>query len=174
MPDVIRGSYSGVYDGLDIGETEVGFRHSYSYNGRNINFDSVGETPVDIIYAGLNMNVDFVAQQYDADAIDDLRWPVNSIVGTVAPAGLSLWTLAKPLLLTSCINGVNPRTLFFPKAILAPGFNLDIDYSHKERPLPMRLIIFPVKYNADGYEGSAGVERPEGCGEIVYFEETQW
>jgi hypothetical protein len=174
MADVIRGSYSGTYDGEDIGETEVGFRHSYLYNGRNINFDSVGETPVDIIYAGLNMNVDFVAQQYDADAIDWLRWPFNFIKGMVKPAGLSLWERAKPLLLTSCLVNVNPRTLLFPKAILAPGFNLDIDYSHKERPLPMRLIILPVKYRSDGYEGSVELERPEGCTDIVYFEETNW
>ena len=176
MSRVVRGSYYGTYDGVAIGETEVGFRHSYSYNGRNITFDSVGETPVDIIYAGLNMNVDFVAQQYVAAAIDDLRWPFNFIIGTVAPAGLSIWAIAKPLLLTSCVTGVDPQTIFFPKAILAPGFSLDIDYSHKERPLPMRLMILPVRYNAEGYEGTGedDILMPSGCTDIIYFEETLW
>lgn len=171
---VIRGSYSGTYDGLDIGNTEIGFRLSYSYNGRNINFDAVGETPVDVIFAGLSMSVDFVAQEFDYEAIDDLRWPFYFDIGSMRPSGLSMWEEAKPLLLTSCRTNVNPQTILFPKTILAPGFNLDIDYSHKERPLPMRLVVFPIKYNSEGYETSGNVERPEGCEDIVYFIETDW
>lgn len=168
---VIRGSYSATYNALAVGNTQVGFRHSYSYNGRNINFDAVGETPVDIIFAGLNMNVDFVAQEYDAAAIDILRWPFHVTPGQVDPAGLSLWQAAKPLILTSCLTGVNPQTLTFIKAILAPGFDLDINYSHQERPLPMRLVVFPVKYNAVGYTTP---EMPTGCDDVVYFTETDW
>lgn len=173
---IVRGSYRGTYNGLNVGNTEVGFRLSYAYNGRSINFDAIGETPADIIYAGLQMNVDFVAQEYDSAAIDDLRWPFFSIPGQVAPAGLSLWDLAKPLLLTSCISGTDPRTILFPKAILAPGFNLDIDFSHKERPLPIRMLIFPVKYLETGYGGSVDDDtyRPDGCAELIYFEETLW
>jgi hypothetical protein len=168
---VIRGSYSGTYNSLAIGNTEIGFRVSYSYKGRNINFDSVGDTPVDIIFAGLNMNVDFVAQEYDAAAIDTLRWPFDAIQGNLSPAGLSMWLLAKPLVLTGCTTGVDPQTITFYKTILSPDFNLDIDYSHRERPLPMRLIVFPVKYNSEGY---ATPELPSGCTDLVYYDEANW
>jgi len=168
---VIRGSYSATWNALAIGNTEVGFRKSYSYRGRNINFDAVGETPVDTIFAGITMTIDFVAQEYDAAAIDSLRWPFHATLGTVAPAGLSLWTAAKPLILTSCVTGVDPATITFYKTILAPDFQLDIDYSHKERPVPLRLMVFPVAYSQGGY---ATPSMPTGCLDVVYFEETYW
>lgn len=168
---VIRGAYNATYNALAVGNTEVGFRLSYSYRGRNINFDAVGETPVDVIFSGISITIDFVAQEYDAAAIDILRWPFNGIVGSIDPAGLSMWEAAKPFVLTGCTNGVDPQTITFYKTILAPDFDLDIDYSHRERPLPMRLIVFPVKYNAAGYTTPA---MPSGCTDIVFFEETNW
>jgi len=168
---IIRGSYNATYNALAVGNTEIGFRHSYSYQGRSINFDAVGGTPVDTIFEGIQMTIDFVAQEYDAAAIGALRWPFNAIIGTVKPAGLSMWQQAKPFILTGCTTGVNPMTITFIKAILAPDFDLDIDYSHRERPLPMRLIVFPVAYNGAGYATPA---MPTGCGDIVYFEEVNW
>lgn len=168
---VIRGAYSATYNALAVGNTEVGFRMSYSYKGRNINFDAVGEVPVDVIFAGISLTVDFVAQEYDAAAIDILRWPFNGIVGTIDPAGLSMWQQAKPLILTGCTNGVDPQTITFYKAILAPDYDLDIEFSHKERPLPIRLMVLPVKYNSEGYTTP---EYPSGCSDVVYFEEANW
>lgn len=168
---IIRGAYTATWNSLAVGNTEIGFRVSYSYKGRPINFDAVGETPVDIIYAGLNMNIDFVAQEYDAAAIDSLRWPWDGIIGNLSPAGLSIWELAKPLILTGCTSGVDPETITFYKTILAPDYNLEIDYSHKERPLPIRLIVLPVKYNGAGYATPA---LPSGCTDLVYFDEANW
>lgn len=171
---VIRGSYSATYNGFNIGNTEIGFRHSYSYRGRNINFDAVGETPVDVIFSGMQMSVSFVAQEYDAAAIDRLRWPFNSLIGVTSPAGLSLWQAAKPLLLTGCATNVDPETILFPKTILAPDFDLDIDYSHKERPLPMRLVVFPVSFEEDISSYISSPSYPAGCANVVYFIETNW
>lgn len=168
---IIRGTYNGTYNGFDIGNTQVGFRKSYSYNGRAINFDSVGQTPVDIIFAGLQMKVGFVAQEYDAEAIDILRWPFGTIPGRASPQGLSMWEQAKPLLLTACKNTNIPQSILFPKAILAPDYTIDLDYSHTERPLPMSLVIFPVKYEAGDPEYDTPL-MPSGCSEIVWFVET--
>jgi len=173
MP-VVRGSYSGTYKGFSIGNTEIGYRHSYSYRGRNINFDAVGEIPVDVIFSGINMSVSFVAQEYDSAAIDLLRWPFNNVIGTTSPAGLSLWQAAKPLLLSGCNEEADPQTILFPKAILAPDFDLDIDYSHKERPLPMRMTIFPVAYIGDGSIDYDEPIYPQGCEDVIYFIETNW
>jgi hypothetical protein len=35
-------------------------------------------------------------------------------------------------------------------------------------------MILPVAFDEGGYDTSAGVERPGGCTNVVYFEETQW
>lgn len=166
---VIRGSYTGTYNALNVGNTEAGFRQSYSYQGRNINFDSVGETPVDVIFAGINITVDAVFQEYDAPAIDLIRWPFTATPGLLDPAGLSMWAAAKPLILTSC-TGVLPLSIEYPKAILAPEYSLDIDFSHRERPVPMRFIILPVQFEALGDYSSPSL--PNGCEDVVYFVET--
>lgn len=169
---VIAGSYSGTWNALAIGNTAAGFRKNYAYKGRQIQFDAVGEANVDQIFTGLNMTVDFVAQEYDAAAIDTLRWPFASTIGRVNPAGLSMWQAAKPLILTSCLTGVDPQTITFYKTILAPEYEISTEYSHRERPLPMRVIVFPVKYEAGGDYSTPS--HPTGCEEIVYFSETNW
>lgn len=161
---IVRGSYNATWNSLSVGNTEIGFRHSYNYRGRTINFDAIGETPVDTIFAGMTMTVDFVAQEYDAAAVDSLRWPFNATIGQLAPAGQSLWELARPLVLTAC-GSTAPSTITFYKTILAPDFDLDIDYSHRERPLPMRLIVFPVRAGATS-------QMPSGCNDIIFFVEA--
>lgn len=119
----------------------------------------------------MQMKVGFVAQEYTAEAIDSLRWPFNTIPGRVAPQGLSMWELAEPLLLTACKTTNVPQSILFPKAILAPDYTVDIDYSHMERPVPMSLLILPVKYEAGDPEYETPL-MPDGCTEIVWFVET--
>lgn len=164
---IVRGAYIGTYNALAIGNTEIGYKHSYSYRGRGIVFDVVGGNPVDILLDGIDMKVSFVAQEYDSAAIDILRWPFHANVGETQPTGFSLWEAAKPLLLTACGTTV-PETILFPKTILAPDFTLDINYNHLERPLPMQLMVFPVQ-EAASY---AVPLMPDGCENIVYFIET--
>lgn len=168
---IIKGPYNGTWNGLNIGNTLVGFNHKYSYRGRRIQFDSIGETDVDIILSGLSMSVDFVGQEFDAAAIDTMRWPWHATIGQMPVSGVSMWELAKPLILTSCKTGVNPMTITFYKTILAPDFEIDTKYSHEERPLGMRMMVFPVKYDSEGY---ATPELPTGCEDNVYFEQTLW
>lgn len=168
---VIKGSYSGTYNGLAIGNTELGFKLSYSYRGRAIVFDSVGGSPVDMLLDGINMKVNFVGQEWDSAAVDDLRWPFGTIPGRLSPSGQSLWALAQPLLLTACSATTLIESILFPKAILAPDFNLDTDFNHLERPLPIQLMIFPVQYEAGDPTYTTPL-MPDSCGEVVYFVET--
>ena len=169
---IIKGTYASTYNGLDTGNTEVGFRKQYSYQGRNINFDAVGVTPVDIIFQGMRMTVDFVAMEYDAPAVDSLRWPFHATPGQLDPAGQSLWDLARPLILTACNVATVPATITFYKTILAPEFDLELEYSHRERPVPMRLMVLPVQFDATGAYAGATLLRPNGCNDIVYYEEA--
>lgn len=167
---VIAGAYYATWNALSIGNTEGGIRTSYNYEGRQIRFDSVGSSLVDVLRTGLAMFLDFVLMEYDAAAVDDLRWPFHSFVGTYADSGASMWAAAKPLILTSCRNDIDPATITFPKTILAPGYNVELDYSgSKERVVPLRLIVFPVKYQA---EPSSNYEQPNGCEDAIFFEET--
>lgn len=165
----MRGSYVGTYNALAIGNTQIGFKTSYSYRARGIMFDTVGSTPVDMLFDGMDFKVSFVAQEWTAAARDALRWPFSATPGELVPSGISLWTAAKPLLLTACdaLTTV-PVTILFPKAILAPDYTLDTDYNHLERPLPIQLIVFPVKK-----AGSYAVPLlPDGCNNVVYYIET--
>jgi hypothetical protein len=167
---IVRGPYRATWNGLNIGNTEIGFRKAYSYQGRNIAFDAVGDVNVDVLLGGINMTIDFVAQEYDAEAIESLRWPWHSIPGSMYPAGQSMWMLAKPLILTACLSTTDPATITFYKTILAPGFDVEINYAHIERPVPLRLMAFPIAYDAGS--GYANPEMPSGCTEMVYYDET--
>lgn len=172
MPGIVKGSYSATWNSLDVGNTELGFRKSYNYQSRPVNFDAVGQVPVDSIFTGVQMTVDFVAQEYSCPAIDSMRWPFSSVVGRLSPAGQCLWDLAKPLVLTAC-NGTNvPQTITFIKAILAPDFDLELEYSHRLRPVPLRFIVYPVQYDATGLYTGGTLLRPDGCNDVVYFLET--
>jgi hypothetical protein len=168
---IVKGAYTGTYNALAIGNTEMGFKLSYSYRGKSIIFDAVGGSPVDMLMDGLSMKVNFVGQEWDSAAVDDLRWPWGSIPGRLPVSGQSLWELAKPLFLDACSNLTVVQSILFPKAILAPDFNLDTDFTHLDRPLPMQLMIFPVKYE-DGDPTYTTPLLPSGCEEVVYFVET--
>lgn len=167
MP-IMKGAYSATYNAQAVGNTEIGFKLSYSYRAKGIVFDVVGGNPVDMLLDGIDMKVGFVAQEWDAAAVPALRWPFSATLGRTTPSGLSMWTAAKPLLMTACNVATLPATILFPKAILAPDYTLDIDFNHLNRPLPMQLIVFPVK-QAESY---ASPVLPNGCDDIVYFIET--
>ena len=166
---VIAGAYNATWNGLSLGNTEGGFRKSYNYDGLQIRFDSVGSGVIDIIRTGLAMFVDFVLMEYDAAAVDALRWPFDGTIGSYSNSGASMWQAAKPLVLTSC-RQIDPATITFYKTIMAPGYSMELDYAgSKERIVPLRLIVFPIKYAA---EISSNPEMPNGCEDAIYFEET--
>lgn len=168
---VISGAYSATWDGDAIGQFELGgIRERYNWQGKEIRFDSVGMSPVTMLFGGIVMAVDFVAMEYDAAAIEAMRWPWHAISGQAPPAGTDMWAAARPLVLTSCRDDINPQTKTFIKTILAPGYDVELDYSaNKERSVPLRLIVFPVKYSAEGY---ATPLMPNGCSDNVYYTET--
>ena len=171
MP-VISGAYSAQWNAVTLGNANAGYRVNHSYQGRDIRFDSVGTTPVDTIETGLGMTIDFVLMEYDLAAVKAIRWPFHPVEGIKYTAGSSMWSLAKPLILTSCLTGVNPQTITFYKTILAPNFGVEINFSGvMERMVPMRLHVFPVGFDAGGYTIPT---LPNGCGELVYFETTNW
>lgn len=168
---VTSGAYSATWNALAIGQFELGgIRERYNWQGKEIRFDSVGMSPVTMLFGGIVMAVDFVAMEYDAAAIATMRWPWHANTGQVPPAGTDMWARAKPLILTSCRADINPQTKTFFKTILAPGYDVELDYSAvKERSVPIRLLVFPVKHDAGGYATPA---MPTGCLDNVYYTET--
>lgn len=189
VPNIVSGAYfaywgAGDYLSTDpisyaLGNTQTGIRVSHNYQGRDINFDALGAAPADSLFLGVSMTIDFVLMEWGLGGavrpgIEQLRW--NSFTGATLgyskPAGGSLWERAKPLVLRGCFNNIDPQEIVFFKTILMPGFDLDTNYSHIERVLPVRMMVFPV-----GYEAEIDPDnpiRPIGCSELAYFEETNW
>jgi hypothetical protein len=124
------------------------------YDQKTIMYDSVGTSPVDALFMGLTMYIDFVCMEYNQDAqrVARMAWPFdfNGIAGgkrgTVATAGYSIWKQSKAFILNACLPAtVDPIAIVFPRTYLAPGFEVQLDHSGTtERVTPMRLIVFPT------------------------------
>jgi hypothetical protein len=151
----ISGAYSATYAGLSVGQVAMGgYRMRYSYDVKPINYDAVGSSPVDSLFMGLSMFLDFVCMEFKADAntIRRMSWPFDinnwggGLRGAVGPAGYSIFKQAQPFIMRACTPAlVDPVTITFPKTYLAPGFEVSQDHSGTtERVIPMRLIVFPV------------------------------
>ena len=171
---VVSGAYSSTWNALNVGNVAIGgYKMRYSYLQKEINFDAVGLTPVDALFTGVVLMLDFVCMQFSSEAMYTMSWPwgdTTSGRGRVNPAGFSLWDAAKPFIMTSCTAQANPTAITFYKTILAPGFEVIQDHSGvQEKVVPIRLIVFPVAYSGSGY---ATPLRPVACTDTVYFTET--
>jgi len=171
---VIQGAYSATWNGLSLGQTVSGYEMGYSNQARPVNFDSVGETPVDMLFSGAIVTVDMLLAEFDAAAVATLSWPWDPVRGVIPIAGTSLWQLAKPLVLTGCIENVNPATVTYPKAILAPAYNTRVLFSGTQpRYLPIQMYIFPIS-ETNFSDGSPTITLPSGCSKSLFFVETTW
>jgi hypothetical protein len=172
---VVSGAFSSTWNALNVGNVALGgYKFRYSYLQKEINFDAVGLTPVDALFTGLIMLIDFVCMQYSSEAIASMAWFMGDSTagrGRVNAAGFSLWDAAKPFIMTSCNSYNNPTSMTFFKTILAPNFEVVQDHSGvTEKVVPMRLIVFPVSYDSGGTYATP--LRPIACTETAYFKET--
>lgn len=179
--DVIVGAYNGFWGGLAIGQVGLGgYKIRQTYNRRDINFDSVGMTPVDTLFMGVNLFVDFVVMQYNQAAIKSMTWPwttknlsnnTQQLIRGQAPAGgVAMFDYAKPLVLVACNEDLNPRCITFFRTIIAPDFEQVINLSGvEERMIPIRMMVFPI---AARESPSQPITRPTGCNGTVHFTET--
>lgn len=167
---ITSGAYTATWNALAVGQVRPGgYKKRYGYESKPIFFDSVGMNAVDMLFGGIHMFVDFVCMDYNAAAINKLRWPFHNLVGTSPVSGYSIWEAAKPFVMTSCRADINPQTITFYKTYLAPNFDIELDYSGTtERILPMRLIVLPRQY----VSGAGATVLPSGCSDIEYFIET--
>ncbi len=159
--EIVAGSYSGTYDGLNVGITETGYRLSHELFKQLITGDASGQTPIEAIYQGRAQFVNFTVQEFNADAVPSLTEPYSidpatgnhdpGLVGAVGQQDVGNDTcpgVAKPLILTAlpgvCAASRGPATITFPKAILAEGFPVDVLYGPQHRMVPLRLRVYPV------------------------------
>jgi hypothetical protein len=164
--------------------------------------DQTGDTLIDGIFSGVAMNLEFTLNEWNASAVKWLTWffsqkdPLNatdaahatnletSQWGRVDPAGSSLFQRAKPLILTSCFDGINPKIITFPRTVLAPDFQVDTLFSYQQRLLTLRMLVFPCAdgglYTESGIDTAAEVissaldEFPVGCASLRYFYFSNW
>jgi len=181
---VQHSSYSGTYNALAVGNVLQGWELSYTSFGRPITADAFGQLVLDRLSAGLQMFVDFIATDWDAAAFNYLRWWFSAAIGASQPAGQSKFSRALPLILTACDNTAHPATITFYKAILADDFDTRILFSSRERYIPLRMEIYPVRCTIAGSvvtlkdsEGAtttdiSQVAQPTGCNPFTFFVET--
>lgn len=191
LSQVIAGAYTAVWNGLDIGQvTTDGYKMRYRTGGYDITADTTGEgTVVDSIYNGLSMTIDFVAEHWNAQAIEQLLWWFGNTGasyswGRTDGVGMRMFDAAKPLVLTAChIDGtgldalpsnpyIDPLDITWPRAILAPNQDIEFLMSTKPRFLPISVMVFPVDTGFSPATPTTS-ERVSNCSNMIYFVSTR-
>lgn len=151
----IAGPYTATFGGTAIGKVEDGFRLNVTFNGEPVTTDDLGDSIQDIVYRGGNVFVDFVLAEYDKAVLAKLVHPYSTTQGAIGRVGkihLDTDSTFYGAFVLTKVTGTNAThsSLTLPKAILAPGFPIDILLASKLRRLPIRLQGLP--------SGSSGSE----------------
>jgi hypothetical protein len=146
----IAGTYSATYNSLDLGIIEDGFTIEWTSRAEDIVSDVNGDAKVDGVYRGLEMNVSFILNEWDAAGAQGAFWPFAATLGEIGQIGRLLTSMSKTLILTKCGSTANqvPATITFTQAILSPGFNVSTLFTNKHRKVPLQMSILPVGTNS--------------------------
>jgi hypothetical protein len=145
----IAGSYSALYNGLDLGIIEDGFTIDWVSRAEDIITDVGGASPVDGVYQGLEMQLSFTLAEWDAAGAQAAFWPFATTFGEIGVIGRLLSSMAKTLILTKCAsNAAAPTAITFASAILAPGFNVSTLWANKHRKIPLQMRVLPTGLNS--------------------------
>lgn len=139
----VSGSYSAVYGALDLGLIEDGFTLSYRRMSERIQTDVTGDAIQDGIYRGVELTLDFILSEWDADGAQAAYWPFAVVFGEIGEIGRLDTALADPLILTSC-GSASPTTITFHQALLSPDFDVQHLFANRHRKIPMRMMAYPV------------------------------
>ena len=145
----IAGQYTATWNALAIGQTADGLRLIHQVFKRLVTGDSYAEAPQDAIYRGADLAISFRLIEYDAAAVQTLKWPYSATkwqIGTVGTADVGS-SLAKQLVMTAVAGtpaATTPATATFPKSILHENFPVEVLFAPDLREVPIRLRVYPV------------------------------
>lgn len=159
LESFITGRYTATYNSLALGVSREGYRFSHETKTQNIEgTDAYGDSLIDMIYRGANMNVAFsmMSSSKAVTAAILCPWTTDLYVlrSTAAPVGRLASDLAEVLVLTAEANtpaaaAAGPATLTANLAILAPG-SVELLFDSRLREVPIRMNLLPYDTGVNG------------------------
>lgn len=145
----ISGGYTATWNSLAIGQTADGYRLTHQVFKRLITGDTYAETPQDAVYRGAEASIAMRLIEYNAAAVETLKWPYSATKWTLGIiGGLDIVTsFVKSLVLTAVAStpaAAAPASLTASKAILHENFPVEILFAPDLREVPMRLRLYPT------------------------------
>lgn len=146
----IAGRMTAFYSGATIGQVSDGFTIEHIPRKRLITGDVMGpDTPQDAVFRGHDVFIEFDLMEYDATSVSNVIWPYGTLgvapdVGRMDVAS----SLTAALILTdtgvAAVPAENkPHTLTADRAILAPGFPVQLLLDPDLRQIPIRMQLYP-------------------------------
>lgn len=129
-----------------MGVTEGGYTLGIVTHGEEISeSDAYGQSLIEIIYRGATYTLTLNSLEYKAGSIAGFSF--FGTLGTLGtPMGRLGSALAGAVVLTSTAStpaASTPASLSATRAILAPGYNVDLLFNSKLRRVPLQLRLLP-------------------------------
>lgn len=144
----IAGGYAVLLGGSTVGQIQDGCLLEQTLNGEPIRGDNYGDTIQDFVFRGGDVFMNMVLTEYNATAAKTAFWPWSTTWGKIDDGVIGkLGTALAAVLLLTAVSGPSaasaPATFTANKAILAPGFPVQMLFAPRLRTVPIRLQLLP-------------------------------
>jgi hypothetical protein len=148
---LIAGRYSGAIAGADAGIAENGYNLVIIPHAERIaESDAYGQTLFELIYRGVDVGLIYDGLEYKGTVGTSgplgAIWPWGATFGTMGVIGRLGSAIAYSVILTATAGtpaASTPATLTAPRAIISPGFNVNLLFNSKLRKVPIRFDCMP-------------------------------
>ena len=138
-------------DGGDVGITETGYELVLVPKAEMISqSDAYGDSLIDMFIRGIDVSCIFDSLEYKGSAGSTgplgSIWPYGNTFGSHGIVGRLGSAISQAHVLTSTIGtpaASTPTSLTGARAILAPGFNVNLLFNSKLRKVPVRFDYLP-------------------------------
>lgn len=144
MPwNFVAGWYAATIANKALGATQDGFRTSRSDFKEDITVDEYGDMPVDAVYRGAAMRLQFRLAEWNAAGRDEILHFYDDTVGKVEKVGKLLVgnSLVKQLVLTPQLSGTGQFTYTFPR--IAPDGDRSWNKNNRLRVVEVSVMAYP-------------------------------
>lgn len=161
----IAGPYGGVWDSIDYGQTQDGFRVMLRAAKELVRSNSYGDSVLDAVYRGGECFITFAGIEYGK--LDDVNagglnvsilWPYGAlgVMGQVGrlDSGSSL-VGSSVLTRVSSSTSATPTSLTAAQTMLSEDHNLDLLMATKHRIVPLTLRAYPYTSTGDRWFATA-------------------
>lgn len=148
MATFAAGTMTATWNALALGQTADGFRIVHQLFKRMILGDLMAESPQDAVLRGAELAIAFRLIQYDAAAIQTIKWPLSATkwdMGVVGRTDVGS-AVAKSLVLTAVVGtpaAALPATMTCLLSVLHENFPVEILVAPDLKEVPLRLRVYP-------------------------------